>query len=363
MNRDRLLEISREPNVRAMLDVIAACEGTAGANGYRTMFGGGLFESFDRHPGRVITATLKGKPIASSAAGRYQFLSRTWGSLVKQYEFPSFEPQWQDAGAVALILGRGALEDVRAGRLEIATEKLNREWASLPGAPYGQPTKHPTFVRDVYVRAGGRLDAGAPIMNRTHPNLHTHAPSPVPQEKPVSPFVLPALDALVSLIPTIAGLFKGEQPSKVAERNLEAVQAIAERVLPIVVQASGQPNMQAAVEAAQADRTVAVAIDDAARREYHELSRLAIQEARQFAVAYAQMHNVRTVIGRFTFLEFFTLLIVLLSAGMIGLLLWRDLLTGELLGAVVTMVVVAGFVDSRKFWLGLPASDPPKDGK
>jgi muramidase (phage lysozyme) len=368
MTRDELLEHARHPNVRAMLDAIAACEGTAGPLGYRTQFGGGTFDSFADHPKQVIERTLGGKPLASSAAGRYQFLARTWGSLVEQYGFPSFEPQWQDAGAVALIEGRGALEDVVAGRLEAAVRKLAPEWASLPGAPYGQPTKHITFVRDVYLRAGGRLDGGAPVEARTHPNLHTHAPTyteVIPSypgaKKSMSPFILPALDALVGLIPTIADLFKGEKPSKVAERNLDAVQAIAERVMPIIVQASGQPNMQGAVEAAQADPKVAADIDAAARREYHELSRVAIKEAREFAVSYAQMHNVRTVIGRFTFLEFFTLLIVLLSALMVGGMFWFGLLQGELLGAVVTMVVVAGFVDARKFWLGLPASEPPSD--
>ena len=152
-----MLDISREPNVRAMLDTIAACEGTDGQNGYRMHFGGSLFDSFDKHPKRVIVAKMKGKEIRSSAAGRYQFLGRTWSALVTQWAFPDFTPQWQDAGAVALIMGRGALEDVRAGRLDVAVEKLRAEWASLPGATYGQPTKKMAFVKTKFVAAGGSL--------------------------------------------------------------------------------------------------------------------------------------------------------------------------------------------------------------
>jgi muramidase (phage lysozyme) len=373
MTRDELVAASREPNVRALLDAIAACEGTAGPEGYQTLFGGGRFDSFTDHPRRAITASLAGKPITSTAAGRYQFLRDTWANLVKQYGFPTFAPRWQDAGAVALIVEKRALEDIRAGNLDAAVAKLATTWASLPGAPYGQPTKHASFVRDVYLRAGGRLDGGAPIEARTAPPTIGVRPAAPTESKPMapaiaaailSPFAKPAMDALASLIPTLADLFKGETPSKVADRNVEAFKAIADKVLPIVLSSTGAPNAQAAVEAVQADPALASKADDALRREYYELQRVSIKEARDFAVSYAQITNVRTVVGRLTFLELFTLIVVALSAVMVGGMMYLGLLTGELLGAVVTMVVVAGFVDTRKFWLGLPApdqrSEPPK---
>lgn len=364
MTRDELVAASREPNVRALLDAIAACEGTAGPEGYQTMFGGGRFDSFTDHPRRAITASLAGKPITSTAAGRYQFLRDTWANLVKQYGFPTFAPTWQDAGAVALIVEKRALEDIRAGNLDAAVAKLATTWASLPGAPYGQPVKHPAFVRDIYLRAGGRLDGGAPIEARTVPPTIGVRPDPAPQPKPeptMGPFVIPALSALAQLIPTVAELFKGESPSKVAERNVDAVRAIADKVLPIVLAATGAPNAQAAVEAVQADPALATKTDDALRREYYELQRVSIKEARQFAMDYAQVKDVRTVVGRLTFLELFTLIVVALSAVMVGGMMYLGLLAGELLGAVVTMVVVAGFVDTRKFWLGLPAPDQRTD--
>lgn len=180
-------------------------------------------------------------------------------------------------------------------------------------------------------------------------------------DKPMSPFIIPALDMLVRAVPTIADLFKGEAPSKVAERNIDAVKVIADKVIPIVLEASGQTNVQAAAEAAVADPKVAADMDAAARREYFELQRVSVKEARDFAMQYAQTKDVRTVVGRFTFLEVLSLTLLLISSAFGSALLYLDLLKGELLGAIVMLVVVAGFSDIRRFWLGLPASEPPKD--
>ncbi len=345
---------------------------------YRTLFGYEYFDDLSAHPNRVV----REDGYASSAAGAYQIIRATWRWLVSRYGFADFQPETQDAAAVALLIHRDALEGVRAGRLEEATRKAAREWASLPFSPYGQPMRTMDFVRRVFKLPGGREEGvPAPIEQRTFPPAPAPAPvdprpsdafagldkppTPIatlpPASKPMSPFVIPALDALARLVPTIADLFKGEAPSKVAERNVDVVKAIADKVIPIVVQATGAPNVQAAVEAAQADPKVASDIDAAARREYFELQRVSVREAREFAVAYAQAKDVRTVVGRFTFLEFLTLVIVAVSATLTGWLIHERLLVGELLGAVVTLVLVAGFVDVRRFWLGLPAADPPKD--
>lgn len=154
-----LVAASREPNVRAMLDAISACEGTEGPNGYRMHFGKSLFDSFGGHPRKVITATMKGQVLRSSAAGRYQIMQRTWDDLQQRWAFPDFSPQSQDAAAVALILRRGALEAVRAGEVAKACDLLKLEWASLPGSTYGQPTKALAFVRAKFLLAGGSLAA------------------------------------------------------------------------------------------------------------------------------------------------------------------------------------------------------------
>lgn len=151
----QLIEASENQNVRAFLKMLRHGEGTDHADGYRTLFGGSFFDSFNDHPGKVITAKLGGKPIRSSAAGAYQFLRVTWNNLVIQYGFEDFSPKSQDLACIALIIGRGALKNVIDGDFERAVIKCNREWASLPYSPYGQPTVTMDLAKQLYSDAGG----------------------------------------------------------------------------------------------------------------------------------------------------------------------------------------------------------------
>lgn len=142
-------------NVQAFLVLIRTGEGTLGPDGYRTMFGGGLFTDYSDHPRQAITRS----GITSTAAGAYQFLSRTWDEMASKYDLPDFSPNSQDIAAVGLIKRRGALADVIAGRFTAAINKCNREWASLPGSPYGQPTL--TYARAMQVLAANGGEAAA----------------------------------------------------------------------------------------------------------------------------------------------------------------------------------------------------------
>lgn len=157
MTRDELKVILDDANVRAFLRVIRAGEGTADANGYRRMFGGALFESFKDHPRKIHTAHLKNGPLTSSAAGAYQFLKRTWDSLVAEYGFEDFSPTNQDEAAVALIARCDAIGDVIGGHFDAAIRKCASTWASLPGSPYGQPTQSFTHALQIYAEAGGQI--------------------------------------------------------------------------------------------------------------------------------------------------------------------------------------------------------------
>lgn len=98
---------------------------------------------FSRHPG--ITVQVQ-KGLNSTAAGRYQFKASTWASL----GLPDFSPASQDEGARILMGRRGMIEPLLAGDFAKAVEKGNREWASLPGSPYGQPTKTLDELKGVY---------------------------------------------------------------------------------------------------------------------------------------------------------------------------------------------------------------------
>lgn len=146
-------------NVRAMLDTIAWAEGTNGPDGYRTLFGGDLFEGYADHPRLLITRASNGREITSSAAGRYQILRRTWNALQRRLNLPDFSPASQDLAALELIRERGALGDVQAGRFADAVGKIKPVWASLPGAGYGQPERPLLQLAATFSQAGGVISA------------------------------------------------------------------------------------------------------------------------------------------------------------------------------------------------------------
>ena len=151
---------SAEPNVRAFLDMIAFSEGTTGPDGYRFMFGypknpDRLCASLADHPRLYFSFTVAGRELKTSAAGRYQFLISTWDELRAKLHLPDFGPASQDAAAIELIRQRGALPDVRAGRVSAAISKCAKTWASLPGAGYGQPEQKIASLLNAYKSAGG----------------------------------------------------------------------------------------------------------------------------------------------------------------------------------------------------------------
>lgn len=157
-----------ERNVAAFLRMIRYAEGTAGSNGYRTMFGGDLFDSYADHPRRAVQFTDRaGRRLWTSAAGAYQFMAvsplptggstrvDTWDRIKRRLALPDFSPASQDAAAVALIDEAGGLADVRAGRFADAVFKVRKVWASLPGAGYAQPEKSLAALQTVYMESGG----------------------------------------------------------------------------------------------------------------------------------------------------------------------------------------------------------------
>ncbi|WP_028693960.1 glycoside hydrolase family 24 protein [Pseudomonas cremoricolorata] len=129
------------PNVLAFLDMLAWSEGTstlrASDDGYNVIVGGRLFTDYSQHP--RIKVWLPKYAIHSTAAGRYQFLARTWDAIVKNYGFKGrFIPEAQDLAAIKLLGECGALPLIKAGRISQAIVHAAPIWASLPGAGYGQ---------------------------------------------------------------------------------------------------------------------------------------------------------------------------------------------------------------------------------
>ncbi|MDP9908236.1 muramidase (phage lysozyme) [Variovorax boronicumulans] len=136
-------EIAQNPNVARYLGMISQAEGAD----YNTSFGGGTFDDFSHHPN--IQKQFKqtdGKTNSSGAAGRYQFLKKTWDDVSGSLGLKDFSPASQDAAAVELLRRSGSLSDVMSGNFTTAVGKDNKTWASLPGSPYAQKTRSPDFV-------------------------------------------------------------------------------------------------------------------------------------------------------------------------------------------------------------------------
>ena len=142
------------PERRALLNTIRYAEGTwknGDTIGYRVMFGGGLTNSLDRHPNRVIYSS----GYASAAAGAYQFMPFTWSMASRLLGLQKFSPEEQDQAALLLIQRRGALSLADEGRFTPSlAARLAPEWASFPtlvgSSYYGQPVRRFSELKRFY---------------------------------------------------------------------------------------------------------------------------------------------------------------------------------------------------------------------
>lgn len=142
----RLLPYLENQNVKKFLDLLAAAEGTT-KHGYATGFGGNQLPSLDDHPRELKAFTqTDGKKNKTSAAGRYQFLSKTWDDLADKLSLKDFGQGSQDLAALELIRRAGALDDVANGDFESAVKKTGATWASLPSSPHPQGKRSWEFV-------------------------------------------------------------------------------------------------------------------------------------------------------------------------------------------------------------------------
>lgn len=153
-----MCRLKEHPNLCALLDAIAMCEGTPqiehGDDGYRVLVGGNLFNSYADHP-RMHVKVRQG--LWSTAAGRYQILARTYDQYKKNLLLTDFSPISQDRIAVALINDCRATQLIQEGNLELAVARVAHIWASLPGAGYNQRERSMAAVKNYYVQAGGTI--------------------------------------------------------------------------------------------------------------------------------------------------------------------------------------------------------------
>lgn len=154
-------------NTTAFLSLIEFSEGTNRASDpYRACYGyKHTVKDMSDHP--AATGEWKGEPLdnlgpqykglVSTAAGRYQFILPTWRMCKRALGLIDFSPASQDKAAIYLITKRGALDEVERGDIAAAINLCRQEWASLPGAGYGQPERKLAQLVDVFTNAGGQL--------------------------------------------------------------------------------------------------------------------------------------------------------------------------------------------------------------
>lgn len=350
-------------NVRAFLHVIRAGEGTADEDGYRRQFGGELFTDFSRHPNRAITKTLGDKQLTSTAAGAYQFLGRTWSECQAALNLPDFSPASQDLAAVFLIARRKGLEHAIAGRLEQAIAACANEWASLPGSPYGQPTKTLAQCHAVYKQHGGTyaaIDISAGHVEKPAPDQHdvpAGDPTQYSQEAgmPIPALITALLPSVVAAIPRLAQIFK--PGSEVAERNVAAASA----VMDIVTQATGSVNAQAAVEKLQTDPAAVAAATKAVESNWFQLAPAdggGVEGARKAAEAYAMPEGPRFWLNP----AFWITLVMLLMPFMLLVdvfFVHPENYSGDLRTQIVTAVLLVISIVGG-YWLGTSFSSARK---
>ena len=158
-------DIAGGKNVIAFLDMIAYSElkGLIAISdrGYNVIVGSTLkkpilFSSYADHPRKVIQINAK---LKSTAAGRYQLLSRYFDVYRKRLNLNDFSPLSQDLIAIQQIKERKAIPLIKAGKFEEAVAACSNIWASLPGNHYWQHTNDIAELKAAYIKAGGTVAA------------------------------------------------------------------------------------------------------------------------------------------------------------------------------------------------------------
>ena len=153
-------------NINAFLDMLAFAEigkpmlsDPRTDNGYRVIVGSLpskliLMDGYDDHPRRLVQIR---KGLSSTAAGRYQILSRYWDHYRRTMSLGDFGPLNQDRYAIQQIREQKALHLIQEGRIADAIYRCRNIWASLPGAGYGQHEYSLKRLLLEYQRAKGVL--------------------------------------------------------------------------------------------------------------------------------------------------------------------------------------------------------------
>jgi len=378
-------------NVKAFQKVIRVGESNLTEDAYRMLFGKNkYFDDFRDHPRIRTYETYDGQFIKNgkidytTAAGAYQITETTWNGTVRKYPFlTDFSPHNQDLACVALIIGRGALEDLLKGEFEVVLTKCAREWASLPGSPYGQPTLKLQTALQVFRANGGKLrsemetelPAEAQLIEVPEPTRedieYNQEPAPVEdksiqaerEDQDMWPLLPVIISGLAQYVPDIIRLFGN---GRVTERNA----VVAEKVLDVAKQVTGAINGEDVLTRLSQNPALAENLRMAVRASMdewlgmitrlHELDEASREKARAFAT-----QDKKIVFWNLSFIEILSLLFVILTfAGGIAVFVVGNI-SAELKAAIITAMIIGGWTGVKEFWfgssLGSMQKNPPKE--
>lgn len=374
-------------NRYAFLRMTYACEGTDGPDGYRTLFGGGLFDAPPwQHPRNKVSAG----GYTSTAAGAPQILAGTWDDFCKDRGVRPFDPEGQDACAVWLIDRRGATADVDAGRLEQAIAKCGKEWASFPGSPYGQRTRSMDFCRQHYLAAGGTLaddtQPAAPIDD--HSTQIGSEPTQIGSADNSNSVTqggrVPFLPIMLSLLPSVLNLFAPRAQAalqKVTQQPPDVVQGFVQSLFDKLGQLTGTTDPVQATAAITKDP----AADKVADLQEHALDYLdklspVLEKLAGFdqLVWQAEEGSRTAAAGRGADLQregvwsnpafIVAILILLMVGGVVFTVLYRDVVfsgsiafSSDMQSFVIGAVVGSAFTAVVSFFFGSSRSSSAKD--
>lgn len=256
-------------------------------------------------------------------------------------------------------VGAGALQrstllrKLNAGDFSGAADEFLR-WNNAAGQRMPGLTRRRQAERALFLQTGGAASPlpGPQPQSTPAPQATAH-PTRAPEKPmlPLLPFIAAALPALIEAAPGLIRIF-GDSPQ--AEKNAKAAEAVAE----IAKQATGQTTIEGAVQVIQADPAAAAAFRERCHQSMGELLGLIerVNELEQRNIAAARQYNtdeplfIDTPWLKLKFIHLLSLVFVSFS-GYFVQRYWGDL-TPELRGAVITLMIIAGWNGVRDYWMG-----------
>lgn len=270
-------------------------------------------------------------------------------AVMRTVTVPITQSQFDALVSLAYNVGEGALERSTLIRLLNAGDHAKAaaefdKWTQAAGREMPGLVRRRRAERSLF-----ELGApAAPIEARTQPTIPQPAPESRTMPAPIAPVLAALLPSIVSLIPELGRLFGSG--SEVSNRNIAAAQKVAE----VVVQATGAPNLQGAIETMEREPAARQAAANAVQSIWYELQPAdggGIAGARAAALSMTEGRDWRAI-GYGVTLGVLALVIVAGGGALIWVLLTDPNTNAEqrgmLIGAVVALMgsVVAFFFGS-----------------